>query len=334
MKKDSANVYTKAIRWCNQKIHDAQTETNAFATEKKLDLTGMCFVAVGSIGRSEALNASDLDLIPIARTFEALNAYESRDVKLRKRLNEHLKVKVSKGEQLTKACTIDEIVKPERIGGAEDDSSHLTRRILVLTEGKQIAGNYQIKSVKQEILKAYEAQDKSRGRHILSLCNDIARYYRTLCIEYKPKADKENEDWCTRNLKLRHSRKIWYFSIIVSVAKLSERYPRGGEDYGEKLLNVLTETPVSRLIQALKDTQQTELGRLLETYAFFLEFMSKDCHRSELSKVPYEKRYENRLGNPFPAMKFNSDLLYRHMVDIIEGMQFSTRRRVLDWYLF
>ena len=215
-----------------------------------------------------------------------------------------------------------------------DDASHLTRRILVLTEGRQVAGDYDLRSVKRRILDAYEDEERSQGRHILSLCNDVARYYRTLCIEYKPKADDEQGDWCTRNIKLRHSRKIWYFSTLVSVVKLSERYPRGGDDYGDELLRVLTESPVERLFEAFAATQNTELGKLLETYAYFLKFMSKDDHREALARVPYADRHESRLENPFPAMKLNSDLLHRRIVDIIEGMPLASRRRVFDWFLF
>ncbi len=333
MKSESAAVYERASRWCDDRVGEAGTHICEFATENRLDLTQICFVTVGSIGRREALDASDMDLVPIADSNDALNEYKDFDRALRQYLRERMSVEISKGEQLTRPTTICKLVARERIGGSKDNNRHLTRRILVLTEGREVAGGYDLNAVRKTILEAYGAEERSSGRHILSLCNDIARYYRTLCIEYKPKVEALGSDWCTRNLKLRHSRKIWYFSTIVSIAKLAERHLRGGPEYEQELLQEFAISPVERLFRALQDVQRTELGQLLETYASFLEFMSKDDHRRKLSEVSFEDRYENALANPFPVMKLNSDLLHRHVVDIIEGMQQSTRRHVLDWFL-
>ena len=334
MKKDAATVYENAQKWCDAKIADAGCCIQNFANEHGLDLADLCFVVVGSMGRSEALAASDLDLVPIARTGSALEQYECRDSQLREHLCEALATKVSKGKHLTKADTIASLIRRESIGGDDDNSQNLTRRILVLTEGRQVSGGYALRKVKKDILGAYGGEERSRGRHILSLCNDIARYYRTLCVEYKTKADKEEENWCTRNLKLRHSRKVWYFSCVAAIAKLAEEFPRGDSEYKDRLLEAFEVCPVSRLVNALGDSQGFEVGRLLETYSVFLRFMSDESHRALLSRVTHENRYEYSSDNPFPMLKFNSDLLHRHILDIIEGMERSTRQRVLDWFLF
>ena len=84
-------------------------------------------------------------------------------------------------------------------------------------------------------------------------------------------------------------------------------------------------SPVARLADALVGSQGFEVGRLLETYAVFLRFMSHDSHRELLSKVTHQQRYEYSLDNPFPMLKYNSDLLHRHILDILEGMERSTR---------
>lgn len=334
VKAEAAAVYREAQAWCDGKIETAGKCIQDFEASQQIDFSDICFVVVGSVGRSEALAASDLDLVPIARTDEALEEYKKRDSDFRELLSETLQVKVSKGKNLTQADTLRNLVERESIGGSDDNSQNLTRRILILSESRQIGSGYELKTVKQEILRAYEGEERSRGRHILSLCNDIARYYRTLCIEYKTKADGDAENWCTRNLKLRHSRKIWYFSSIMMFAKLSERYPRGDEIYREQLLEELEVSPVARLARVLKDSQGFELGRLLECYAFFLRFMSNQSHRERLADVAHENRYDDLIDNPFPMLKFNSDLLHRHIVEVIEGMPKSTRQRVLDWFLF
>ena len=334
LKKEDIAVYEEAQEWCDTKIAEAKRCIKLFQTTQQVDLNDICFVVVGSMGRSEALAASDLDLVPIARTRCALEQYESKDAQLRELLCEELKMKVSKGQHLTKADTIGSLIERESIGGDDDNSQNLTRRMLVLTEGRQVGGGFELRRVKEEILGAYEGDERSRGRHILSLCNDIARYYRTLCIEYKTKVDNDQDNWCTRNLKLRHSRKIWYFSCVALISKLAESHPLGDNEYRDRLLEAFEVSPVTRLVNVLGESQGSDLGRLLETYSVFLRFMSQESHREHLSKVSHEGRYEYSIDNPFPMLKFNSDLLHRHIFDILEGMQRSTRQRVLDWFLF
>src|SRR5207249_1697249 len=123
------------------------------------------------------------------RSAAALAAFQSHDKPLRQEIKEKLTIKVSQGDDLTKCVSVGELIDPESIGGEKDGSSALTKRILMLTEGKQAGGTLPLNEVRQAVMKAYAGADRSRGRHVLSLCNDIARYYRTLCIEYKAKAD-------------------------------------------------------------------------------------------------------------------------------------------------
>lgn len=109
---------------------------------------------------------------------------------------------------------------------------------------------------------------------MLSLCNDIGRYYRTLCIEYKAKIDVEDKDWCTRNLKLRHSRKLWYFSSMMSIVALADTYPDGQETYTLELLRACELSPMLRLVNSISDEHRRLARQILDRFAWFLEFMS------------------------------------------------------------
>ncbi|MCB9604528.1 MAG: hypothetical protein H6720_29775, partial [Sandaracinus sp.] len=207
------------------------------------DLEHQCFVVVGSVGRSEALDASDFDLLPIANATSPLD--RSLDQSLRAELRDALGVDVSAGEDLTQACTLTELVDPETIGGDRDSSAALTRRILVLTESQQVAGEVDFAALRGQLLDAYVANGTTRGRHALSFANDVARYYRTLCIEYKGKVDAHAKSWATRNAKLRHCRKFWYLSTALSVvaAATNER----PDNTRARLLELLALPPVARL---------------------------------------------------------------------------------------
>ena len=163
----------------------------------------------------EALEASDFDFVPVTWDDATLKAYVSHDRPLRDELRKGLGVKVSAGQDLTSPVSITSLVEPDCIGGTKDNSGALTKRILILTESRQVAGGFDLGEIRRALLDAYASEDRTSGRHVLSLCNDIARYYKTLCIEYKAKIDDEEKDWCTRNMKLRHSRKFWYFANIT-----------------------------------------------------------------------------------------------------------------------
>lgn len=293
----------------------------------------MCFAVTGSVGRREALEASDLDLIPIAADADRLRSYEPLDKSLRTHLKAALGVKVSAGEDLTKACHVGELTEPDSIGGASDGSAPLTKRVLLLTESAQAGGSLTLNGIRSRIIDAYSAQERTSGRHVLSLCNDISRYYKTLCIEYKAKIDEEGKDWCTRNVKLRHSRKLWFFANMVAIATLAEDFPQGDAHFKAALLASFETSPIERLAASLGETQCLPLGRLLESYALFLDFMSKQGNRDALAKVEHEKRYDMTLGNPFPMMKFNSDLIHTEIMGIIEELGISKRSRIMGWFM-
>ena len=334
IKRQSAELFQRASKRCDELTDKAKAAIENYAKANGVSIDNICFTVVGSVGRGEALEASDFDLTPIARDDAALAAFMPHDQAIRQELIKALGVKVSKGEDLTKPVAIASLIERESIGGPKDTSASLTKRMLILTESRQVTGGLDISEVRQNVLQAYGDQDRTSGRHTLSLCNDIARYYRTLCIEYKAKADEQDTDWCTRNLKLRHSRKFWYFANIIAIVKLAETHPRGQQDYNEELLALFNKPPIVRVGEALRDTQAVELGRLLESYSLFLEFMSNADNRKALASIAHEARYEPKIGNPFPAMKFNSDLLHKHMMQIIDALPRTTRQRVYDWFLF
>jgi hypothetical protein len=244
-----------------------------------------------------------------------------------------LKIKVSQRDDLTKCVFLEELTHPESIGGEKDNSSALTKRILMLTEGKQAGGMLPLNEVRQQVMKTYAGAERSRGRHVLSLCNDLARYYRTLCIECKAKVDDPDKDWCTRNMKLRHSRKFWYFSCLMTVVALADSNPQGDDPYIAGLLEAFDQSPVQRLFNAVREDQRGNAGRITEPFAWFLEFMAPQAHRDRLIEIAHDRRYEVALDNPFPAVKFNSDRLHQEMLLLIDSLPAHQRHRILSWFL-
>ena len=313
----------------------AKDVTQRYCSENNIPLDQICFIAIGSVGRKEALEASDLDIIPILKGNGGalINTFQKHDKNIRELLATSLDMHVSKGEDLTKFESLDNLTNKDSIGGDADCSASLTKRILILSESKQVGGELEISKVREEILQAYGAKERTSGRHVLSLCNDIARYYKTLCIEYKAKVDNEDKDWCTRNIKLRHSRKLWYFSTMISIIYISTLHPNGDKEYISKLLNAFKIPPHKRLLEFIPETQEHSARNILEKYSWFMEFMSKQGHRTKLSKIEHKDRYNPVIENPFPLMKLNSDMMHHEMVDVIENLPSHLRHKVYDWFL-
>jgi Putative nucleotidyltransferase DUF294 len=330
-------VLKEARAYCKDLVQKLTQLTDRFLAEKQLDPKNVCFAVVGSVGRFEALQASDVDFTPVLKNQPALDKFKEHDRPLRELIRQQLSLDVSKGEELTCPATLEELANPAKIGctetGNEDNSSTLTRRILILTEGTQVGGKLPIRSIRKKIMKAYSGEDRSRGRHVLSLCNDLARYYRTLCIEYKSKVGGKEEKWGLRNMKLRHSRKFWFFSCVLTITHLAESNPHGDAAYFHGLLKAFDLAPYQRLLDSVEERLRGMVGRIIEPFAWFIEFMADKTRRQALENVTWADRYDMNLSNPFHAVKFNSDRLQEEMVTLIDSLPSDQRHQILRWFL-
>jgi hypothetical protein len=328
--RDTYEIIEVAEAWSCDLLGRARAVLSSLLGEKGIDPSNIGFVAVGSVGRHEALNASDLDLIPVVRNARTLRDYRRHDKAIRSSLAQQLRIKVSKGEDLTKFVDLGTLVAPDTIGGDKDSSSALTRRILILSEGQQAGGGLPADEIRAAVLNAYAGADRTRGRHVLSLCNDLARYYRTLCIEYKAKIDVEEKDWATRNMKLRHSRKFWYVSSMLAIASLARNYPGGEEDYVANLCAAFADAPIRRLANAVGEGHGALLSQILGPFAYFLSFMGDRENRELLAKVRHDERDRVEV---FRQLKRNSDRMHEGIVQLIKDLDAAVHKRVVDWFL-
>jgi hypothetical protein len=323
-------TFERAYDHSSRLIDQARSVVESFLDQRGLPKDQIVVVALGSVGRREALDASDLDIIPITAAPSILD-HES-DQALREAIRSELKIKVSRGKDLTRVTSLAELSNADTIGTEHDSAECLSRRIMVLTESVIVGGSFSLEGVRRHVLETYANATTTAGRHVHSFCNDLARYYRTLCIEYKAKVDVESKDWGTRNMKLRHSRKFWYFSsILASAVSMDVR-----RDGVERLLVELAKPPAHRIADAAAARSQLILplvAQLFESYAWFLEFMANDEHRQALARVEHETRYQPMMANPFPALKYNSDLLHTRLVALLDAFDVVIRQRVLDMFL-
>jgi hypothetical protein len=330
VKPQSMGVFDRATMFCERLITQCREFLNEYLRSNGLSSDDVCFFAVGSVGRFEALDASDLDLTPVVKSAEARIALQPHDAPIRRQLADKLGLKVSKGQDLTSLVDLPALTRPESIGGEQDDSNALTKRILILTEGRAVGGGFEPEIIRRQVLDAYAGAARTRGRHVLSLCNDVARYYRTLCIEYKAKVDVECKDWATRNAKLRHSRKFWYIATMLAITTLAKNYPDGEGAYVAELLDAFSKPPVQRFAEALGEEQKTVGGLVLECFADYLQIMSNPQTRQQLAEITYETRMNHEV---FQRLKASSDKMHEAILGVIDELDANVRRKVLDWFL-
>lgn len=110
-----------------------------------------------------------------------------------------------------------------RIGGEDDTNRNLTQRILLLLESAAVGNPEAHGRVVRNVLRRYIAEDwgltntRDRPRVPRFLQNDIARYWRTVAVDFAYKRrDRQSKGWALRTVKLRLSRKMTYAAGLLA----------------------------------------------------------------------------------------------------------------------
>ena len=308
--------------------------------EHGVDSNNVCIGVVGSIGRHEGLYTSDVDLLPIwGGASSAFSDFAIVMENLREKVRHELSIDVSTSRDLMRSTQVSELCEAESIGGDTDDRRRLTQRILLLTESSQAGGHLSLNTVRRKILEAYvgdEVSQRTASRHPMSVSNDIARYYRTVCMDYKSRAETRPENWCLRVCKLRGQRKFWYLATLFSISQAFEDSSELNHSQKIDLLAKVFEfPPMLRLCMAASDA---EIVAIIECYIAYISELGEEDVRHALNLVIFDQRFEDLLPdgvtqNPFPSLYQQSKRLHEKMLEALVLAEPSIRKRALDWFL-
>lgn len=335
------SIYEKAWKVSEDLLSLARPIVSESLKASGLDPKSICIATVGSTARREAMSASDIDLLPIwTGDKKDFPHFEDLTGKVREDLRQATDLDVSTSRNLMRTTQLDTLRKPDGIGGDDDHRRTLTQRMLILTESEQIGGGHSIAEIRKSILEAYVGQrdmERTVSKHPMTVCNDIARYYRTLCVDYKSKAESRPESWAERHAKLRNARKLWYFSTLMGVAKVvSDNEIVVPSEIFDALESLFAKPPVIRLVSSINPNNKPHASEILSIFSLYLEQMGSFEFRRSLNAVDFDHRNVEFLpdgeANPYYEIHSRSRKLSENMIEMLLKTSDGPKRKVYEWF--
>lgn len=275
-----AKIFTKT------KLLEIRTELEKILSASSYK-ESICIVVTGSYGRQEASEESDLDwYIIFDKDRDATEVLASEITAIDELI--HRLIPNQPGS--TGTFGAEAIVKfadmQTNLGGDKDTNQNLTRRMLFLLEGNWLYNETLFKSYQKELIEKYIKETDSDNNLPRFLLNDIIRYYRTITTDFEYKVTEKKEGWGLRNIKLKFSRKLLYFSGILAVAELENL---NYENRINKAIELFSKPPLER-IQFITNKEQ-----VFAKYQTFLEEISSAENRVQLEAISKDERYTSKL---------------------------------------
>ncbi len=241
-----------------------------------------CVFVIGSYGRGEATEHSDLDLFIVgdlnekARTLPYLEEVCVWADLVRASEGEGLPPFSGDGEWL-KHYTTDELLA--KLGTREDDVINtFTARLLLLLESRPLLGDGTYASSIDRVIRAYwtDYDDHDDAYMPAFFANDVLRLWRTFCVNYEANTQSEPEEEKAKrklkNYKLKHSRLLTCYSALAYMLGV---YDRQGTVHPADITEMVRLTPTARLehLRGLDEHSEAHpaLDVALEKYERFLE---------------------------------------------------------------
>ncbi|WP_272518059.1 MULTISPECIES: nucleotidyltransferase domain-containing protein [unclassified Providencia] len=259
----------------------------------------VCLITTGSFGRAEASDESDMDFFILCDSDENKKLILAESEKIDSIIKKYVpKNTGSTGTFGAEAInTIEEITS--NIGGRKDTNELLTRRMLFILEGAYLFNEKKFKEYRELLVDKY--LEPTMGNYLdRYLLNDIIRYYRTITTDFQFKVDENDKEWGLRNIKLKFSRKILYYSGILSVIHTYLECSSAESIKKEILLDLLSKPVIERIYSiSQKYNSNSELDSniymIFTFYDLFLQQISISENRIELEKTTKENRSDSKV---------------------------------------
>jgi predicted nucleotidyltransferase len=289
-----------------QARQNARDKRQQFADAlKRYDSEDSSIVVYGSLARDEFTSKSDVDWTLLVDGI-ALPEHNDVALEIARLIKDEEKPPGKEGTFGGLTFSNDLI---HRIGGSDDANRNTTHRILLLLESAALGRRDARDRVIKGILSRYGHEDYgliySAGPSNVPrfLQNDIARYWRTVAVDFAYKQHQRGEKgWALRVAKLRISRKLTYVSGLLMCFSCEFEKTEGllaaASDpqsklhaFVEHLTKYTNRTPLEVVARTvLQYPELQEIARtLFKVYDQFLGILNDETKREYLEKLPREK---------------------------------------------
>jgi predicted nucleotidyltransferase len=241
-------------------------------------------VVIGSIGRHERTQGSDLDIL-------ILSERDSDDPRLLDIDIALGKLAVERGFELSNPTGHPKfgIYKPSKlaheIGEDADSNTMMTVRMCLLLEAIAVGGDPCVAAARELLMETYLAKNNLRdGVPPRFLLNEVVRFWRTMAVDFEGKMRRRaDQGWGLRNGKLRTVRKMLYASGLLPVLECE----RLSADLMRPFLDErLALRPADRVAAAFLQHGLIDDGaRALQAYSDFLAIIDDPDDRDELDRM-------------------------------------------------
>lgn len=244
------------------------------------DIKDLCIYVTGSYGRREASTYSDLDLF-----FLHKGSWKNDKLpRIKKTLLDAELIKLCESMEFPPFSLDGEYLKihylqdmKDALGSNEDDyNNYFTARLLLLLESYPVYNNTAYEKMVKSIIETYfrDYHDHHENFKPIFLVNDIIRFWKTLCLNYEHKRNRDDQDRKMKshikNLKLKFSRLLTCFSMIHFLNLRKDKI-----DINE-MYSIVVKTPMERILDIGKVSGSVEdVDNVAKEYEWFLRQTGK-----------------------------------------------------------
>ncbi|MEO6802326.1 MAG: nucleotidyltransferase domain-containing protein [Granulicella sp.] len=289
---------------------------------KDLTTSDASIVVFGSLARFELTPSSDIDwTLLLDGPSDPQHLHVSREIANKVK---NLVIK-DVGPEGTFGSLVSSHDLVNYIGGEGDTNSNTTRRNLLLLESRCIGNDEAYDRVKKNLLKRYLSEDSGLWRREVTnklphfLLNDIARYWRTMTVDYAYKErTRGGAGIPLRNIKLGLSRKLIFVAGLLACYTCHldfeddlarERFYSQQNTAGlvAKLHETLKASPLELVASVLGKyiEHDTATKKLFDTYDKFLGMLLNEGVRNHLEKLHSDNCYSDALFQEAKKLKWN-----------------------------
>lgn len=282
-----------------------------------------CVAACGSYARYEASKSSDLDFLIVCK--DGKSGSGIRDF-IHGILDDLDLPKPNPKGVFANDGELKMIL--ESAGATNETYGDLSKRLLLLLESTPLIQSANYEKIISSIIHQYAKEVNGDPRkNFVYLTNDLMRYFRTICVNYQHTMSEEWGKWPIRNIKLRHSRVLMYFSLIAVLGHLSGYHEKNKVEVLRWFIDM---TPLERLFVVYHESNDTNFFRFAGAYDLFLRLMNEPHTRSALRDLEYNDRYTNK---DFATLKANSDAIAAEITRFVFARQGQWSERFYEYLL-